>query len=367
MIGWLLRVEVANWKVVAFLIACCLVAFSLAGFRRRGRLLLVGAGVLLGVTATADVVNTYYGYLPQVADVVGVTDWPVIPTSFVEGANHAGPVELSAMTRSVGGVVTIKVTGARSRVGSRKVYVYLPPQYFSHVAARFPVVYLLHGSPGRPEDWLRAGRAASAGAAVAAAGRPVVLVMPPMSHGWLDDSECVDGRHGSWETWLTGDVVPAIDAAFRTVPTRNERALAGMSAGGFCALNLSIRHSGQFGQALDMSGYTSPTHSGGMRSLFGGQWRSQVAASTPAEFIASHRLELPLSLRFDVGTADGAPRRQFARLEPDLIAHGVSVVVVDRPGTHTYHVWVPALRSGLDWFSREFYPNTPERGPARTT
>src|SRR5664280_2537066 len=82
--------------------------------------------------------------------------------------------------------------------------------------------------------------------------------MPRDSHWWLDDSECVDG-------------VAAVDAQLRTVADRSHRAVGGMSAGGYCALNLGLRHRDTFAAIVDMSGLTVPTHAGGLTALFGSE------------------------------------------------------------------------------------------------
>ena len=351
-----LQIEVANWKIVGALSGGSILLLGGLCLRRRPpRWALAGVSMVLALLAAADAVNSYFGYLPQVADVVGVSDWPVVPGSALVPPVVGRDEQLSRTAARVGGVADISVVGAYSGVGRHHVYVYLPPQYFAHPTQRFPVVYLLHGSPGRPQDWLRAARAVHAGEQVAALGRPTILVMPPMSHGWLDDSECVDGKPGQWDTWLTTDVVHAIDRQLRTLPARGQRALAGMSAGGFCALNLLVRHSDEFAAALDMSGYTAPTHAGGVRALFGPRWRTDANMNTPARYIAGHPLVLPLQLQFVDGAADPLPLKQFRALQPVLEAHGVTVRVLRRDGGHTYHVWSSALRDGLRWLSEQMY------------
>lgn len=128
-----------------------------------------------------------------------------------------------------------------------------------------------------------------------------------------------------------------------------------MSAGGYCALNLLVRHSQEFAAALDMSGYTMPTHSGGLRALFGRSWPAARAANTPATFLAHHRLWARVLLRFDVGRDDITPQRELAQLAPRLLNAGVSLFVVRRAGGHTYHVWAPALRSGTSWLAGALY------------
>jgi S-formylglutathione hydrolase FrmB len=124
-----------------------------------------------------------------------------------------------------------------------------------------------------------------------------------------------------------------------------------MSAGGYCALNLTLRNSEVFSAAVDMSGYTEPTYDGGLQRLFGPRWAAAAAANTPAQYLATHRVTLPLRVRFDVGRGDRRPLREVRALLPVLRAVGVGVSLTTRSGGHTYHVWVPALRDGLAWLA----------------
>lgn len=363
---WLLSVEVANWKIVSILAVLSVLAAAGAFMRRRHLVAFTGLALAAATLAGADTVNTYYGYLPQLADVVGATEWQVIPARDVLAVRppQTGLTRISLAIRHEGGVVSLPITGQRSHFGRHGVLVYLPPAYFTDPARRFPVVYLLHGSPGRPEDWLRAGRLTHVIQPLQSTA-PLIVVMPPMSEGWLDDSECVNGRREHIETWLVEDVVPRIDRDLRTLPDRAHRGLAGMSAGGYCALNLAVRDSGVFGSALDMSGYTEPTYDGGLRSLFGTHWQQAAAQNTPRIYLATHPVMLPLHIRIDVGRDDPRPLRETRALLPDLQRHEVDATLVTRPGSHTYHVWVPALRNGLQWLAT-LLSDGPAAAPART-
>ncbi len=81
------------------------------------------------------------------------------------------------------------------------------------------------------------------GQTVAAAGRAVRhLVAPQLSRYWTDDPECVDGAHEKVETHLFHDVIPTSTRPFAPRADRQGRIFAGMSAGGYCALNLGLRH-----------------------------------------------------------------------------------------------------------------------------
>lgn len=361
----LLTVEVANYKVVALFACIALLCCGVAAVSRR-RVIVLGVVAVVAITMTAaDAVNTYFGYLPQVADVVGAVTWQWVPARSVLAAAPTAVTVVPAVARRDGGVLALPVRGAHSGFGRHRVLVDLPPQYFADPTRRFPVVYLLHGSPGRPEDWLRAAKLPELARRVFLADTPVIFVMPPMSRGWLDDSECVDGRRERIETWLVNDVVPQVDQRLRTLADRGHRAVAGMSAGGFCALNLAVRHSDLFAVALDMSGYAEPTYAGGLQHLFGPTWQAAAAANSPAQYVAHHQVTTPLRVRFDVGRGDGRPMRDARFLLAVLARAGIDATLTTRPGGHTYHVWVPALRSGIGWFTSVWYPEFRSPGWSR--
>ena len=153
----------------------------------------------------------------------------------------------------------ITVPDTASHFGSYDAQVWLPPQYFSDSAPALPGGLLLHGNPGannRLADLRPSG--ASTGLSVAQAGKPVILVMPErLRDGFTGDSLCVDTQsQGNAETYLTKDVIAAIDSQFRTITNAKGRAIGGMSMGGYCALNLGLKHPDIYSVVLDFSGET---------------------------------------------------------------------------------------------------------------
>jgi len=126
----------------------------------------------------------------------------------------------------------VRVKGETERVYVRSaalggryqpVDVYLPPGYASHPRMRYPVLYLLHGFPGRPAAFLTTVRLGVVEDELVARSRarPLILVMPFGSSGTFADKEWVNGvrRGEGWETFVARDLVRAIDRRFRTIPT----------------------------------------------------------------------------------------------------------------------------------------------------
>ena len=236
-----------------------------------------------------------------------------------------------------------------SGFGRSQAWVWLPPQYFNEPTRNLPVVYLFHGSPGVQKDWFHGGRADRIGRRLAAEGLPVIEVAPAMSRGWLDDSECVDGIHERVETHLVRDVIPTVDAALRTIANRQGRIFAGMSAGGYCALNLGLRHRDLTATILDLSGLTEPTHSGGLGQLFGSSAANLSRQNNPALYTRTLSAEPSMQLWLDAGRSDHQVLGQLSRLAIQLRAAHQSVQLRTRPGGHTYGVWRPALADSLRW------------------
>jgi enterochelin esterase-like enzyme len=172
--------------------------------------------------------------------------------------------------------VSVKGTTARVYVASpalggrhQPVDVYLPPGYAASTA-RYPVFYLLHGFPGRPGAFLQTVRAGVVEDVLVARRRitPFILVMPFGSTGTFTDKEWVDGirSHEGWATFVSRDLVRAIDSRFRTIRSGSARAIGGLSEGGYGAINIALHHPGEFRMVESWSGYELADP---IRSIFG--------------------------------------------------------------------------------------------------
>jgi enterochelin esterase-like enzyme len=350
---------VISWEFLTTIVGLTAVVWGFAlwrGLKRRWLSSSIGVvlALVMSLVTVADFVNAHYAYLPRVADVIGVRTWPSARLTEVTAPAAEKP-------RPKGAVVSVKLPGPASGFGSPRAMVYFPPQYFTEPSRRFPVIYLLHGSPGAPIDWFRAARASDAGLAAAQAGHPVILVAPRASHDWDDDSECVDRPKEKIATYLVKDVVRDIDARFRTIDNRSGRALAGNSAGGYCALNLGLQHRDLFSSILDLSGFDRPTHNGGMKGLFGSRadLAAVAAANTPSDYVQTLRPTPNVRLWVDCGRSDAAARRDTVNIADALGSRGFDVTLRLRRGGHDFDVWRPALREAVGWAAAYLGPPPP--------
>jgi putative tributyrin esterase len=128
--------------------------------------------------------------------------------------------------------------------------VILPADYGrdSSKRKRYPVLYLLHGLAGSANDWV-SGRAHLA---VYAAQYPFIVVVPEGHDGWYTDSATVPAE--KYESYFIRELIPDVDARFRTLPAREGRAVAGLSMGGYGSLKFALKYPELFVFAGSMSG-----------------------------------------------------------------------------------------------------------------
>src|SRR5205085_476743 len=131
------------------------------------------------------------------------------------------------------------------------VYVLLPRDYATRPRRHWPVFYLLHGTSGTASDWTKMGDAQNV-----IGNRELITVMPDIALNDDGGGWCTDWPNGaeSWETFHIDQLIPWVDSNLQTIPTRQKRAIAGLSQGGFCSLSYAARHPDLFGVALGYSG-----------------------------------------------------------------------------------------------------------------
>jgi S-formylglutathione hydrolase FrmB len=301
--------------------------------------------VLFTLGAVGDGVNTHFAYYDSAADLLGIPNYPSVD------GNVTGP---DVKPQPNGGVIDLNIPDTESRFGSFAAKVWLPPQYFTDQRAHFPVQILMHGNPGDQNAWLGTPRAGATGLKVAQSGKPVILVMPQvLQNVALGDSLCVDTQsQGNAETYITKDVIHAVDTQLRTIPDAKHRGIGGLSMGGFCALNLGLKHPDLFSVVLDFSGETKPvadTLSGGLQELFGANWQQQADANDPAKYYTTLNGSRGPAIWMDVGTGDTGILADMKALAPLLQAKGYTVEVHTRPGAHDFETWGNALADALPW------------------
>lgn len=111
-----------------------------------------------------------------------------------------------------------------------------------------PVVYLLHGYSGDETAWLKIKPSLPA----IADREGIAFICPGVGNSWYLDSKVRE--KSLYETFMTRELLPAVEARYPVVRDRSGRAITGLSMGGFGAMSLAIKHKGLFGAAGSTSG-----------------------------------------------------------------------------------------------------------------
>ena len=331
-------------------------------------------------------VNKYYGYYQTWGAMVA--DLTQQAPSAASGVPH---VELAANSRSgtldgsrshlkaaqrQGYLMRLTVAGQRSGI-ARTVYVYLPPQYFqpAYRAYRFPVIELIHGQPGVPQDWITVVGVTRAFDRLLAdrLAQPAVLVMPDANGGDRISLQCLNQVGGPQDlTYLAVDLPAQIARALRVARPGRAWAVAGYSEGGFCAANMALRYPHRYGFAGVLSGYFTPLDNqlagtGRPVSPFGGDTRLRDE-NTPLDELPN----LPAATvipRFwlAAGATDGQDVLSAERFWQELRPRQPDAPLTLTPGSgHTMTTWRAQVPSMLTWMtSRLARAAQPPTAPSR--
>ena len=170
-------------------------------------------------------------------------------------------------------------------------YVYLPPNVSA--GKRYPVLYVLHGFYGSPSSIVYGIALGDTADQLIQQGRvrQFIMVAPSGNSSTLYGGEWTGPR----ESFVVDTVVPWADANLPTVSSGRGRAIAGLSAGAYGAVDIALRHPGLFATAESWSGYFKPIADGTLH----GPSRAELAAHDPSQLVAQKaRLIRRLGTRF---------------------------------------------------------------------
>lgn len=255
--------------------------------------------------------------------------------------------------------------------------IYLPDGYDTNASTPYPVVYLLHGSFGNEQDWATRGNLPQAADRLIRAGHlpPAVFVMPGSRSWW------VDGYNEPARSAFFSDLLPHIESTYNVGNTRQLRGIAGLSAGGYGALNFALEYPDMFAAvaALSPASYvpTPPSNSSAhYHPAFvdeQGQFdRDLWAKLNYTAYLEAYRIKVtprpnaeesdiplvPLYIsagRSDVYDAEFHARQlrqAMERIQPNNVRLDLY------PGGHTWRVWRASLPAALNFMFQ--YVGQPE-------
>ena len=211
---------------------------------------------------------------------------------------------------------------------SQRVLVVLPAGYGDGGnRMSYPVVELLHGSPGNPDDWLANTELLhymSSGSV-----RPFIAVIPDGHGPVVTDGDFADTSHQLLGTAMSRDLRAWTAGHYRT---SGYWTVAGLSAGGYGAAYLGTR--GGYAAVCPISGYFTA-----QPPALAGEPPPVVRADSPLYFVAAHGPRTMLVY----GSSDGDAVSEARRYSAAMSSVGQPYQVVVLPGTHEWSVWDTGL------------------------
>jgi len=264
-----------------------------------------------------------------------------------------------------GAVWTGRIPNAVVAWDHRQSAVYLPPDFSP--SGRYPVVYLLQGMRGSPSEFWNSLDIADVADRLISSGKspPFIAVMPaagprvhPNGGEWA----------GVWEDYVIQDVMPWVDEYLPVLTGPGNTALEGLSAGGYGAVDIGLRHPGLFGTLGAWAGYFAPEFDDGP---FVGASKAYDAAHTPTLLLRREATELRragtrfyISAGGDHGHILASWSLDFAH---ELRSLRLPVELWRLPAAKRGHFWSETFPSALVYAGAGFRSPPTTMRPARTS
>jgi enterochelin esterase-like enzyme len=252
---------------------------------------------------------------------------------------------------------------------TRRLYVYTPPGYETGTT-RYPVFYLLHGGGGDEDAWTTLGRAPEILDNLIAQGKakPMIVVMTNENSNQIAAPSVVaplpTGGPGNpmqgtamldFPKSIITDLIPFVDKAYRTLPDRENRAIAGLSMGGGMTLLAAFNNLDKFAWVGTFSAGLPPMPGVAVKidppanaaNLRGPDITNTIDKAKLAALLPQLNADANARLRLfyvGIGSQDGLITAHNAFKEL-LKEKGVKATVVEKPGYgHEWAFWRVALQ-----------------------
>jgi enterochelin esterase-like enzyme len=230
----------------------------------------------------------------------------------------------------------------------RKTHVYTPPGYDENRRTRYPVLYLQHGAGENERGWIEQGRANFIldNLIAAKTAKPMILVVDTgyATYAGADPGAGAGtnrfGPIAAFEEVMIKELVPMIDAAYRTKNARTSRAMAGLSMGSMQTLTITLRHLDHFAWIGAMSG--PPRQGFDVATAYDGVFHDATAFNQKVKL-----------LWLGAGTAEERFHASTVATHEALERAGIKNVCFSSPGTD--HEWQTWRRSLYDFAPRLFH------------
>lgn len=217
--------------------------------------------------------------------------------------------------------------------------VYIPSCYLDS-QKRFPVVYLLPGLGENETQWTELGLIDALDLGIQrGALAPLIVVMPAL--GTIGTRDAFPPA-ASYETFLIDELRPAVERDFCTIQSRDQRALGGISRGGFWAFSTAMQHPDIYGIV------------GGHAAAFDADNAPSFANPLELALNAPFLQEANLRMYLDNGLEDPAGE-DLSLFSSRLSARGIAHEYVITPGAgHDDAYWSSQVDEYLTFYARDW-------------
>jgi S-formylglutathione hydrolase FrmB len=230
--------------------------------------------------------------------------------------------------------------------------VVIQPSHAAKKGASYPVVYLLHGYSDNYAQWIHTAPQL----AQTADALKIIFVCPDGGYGsWYFDSPIDSSIR--YESYITKELVPYVDAHYATKAQPNYRAITGLSMGGHGALYLAIKHSEIFGAAGSTSGavdFTPFPDNWDLKKSLGNfdEYKESWINHTVLHLVDNLQNN-QLALIIDCGMDDFFMPVNNA-LHEKLLKLKINHDFIVRPGEHNHDYWRSSIDYQILFFSKYF-------------
>ena len=221
---------------------------------------------------------------------------------------------------------------SRTGLSERPYSIYLPPCY-GRDGRRYPVLYMLHGNVRFDDEWIVLGLDQAAEEMIVSAEIPPMIIVMPNGGSISSTSS---GGPNSYESVLIDDMLPHIEATWCVSSQRTQKAIGGLSRGGYWAFEIAFRHPELFGSV------------GGHSAAF--LDNGNDVTINPIYTVSRNDIS-DLRITFDYG-ADDYTLNTGRPLHNDLLARGIEHQwIVHDSGGHNDDYWSLQVNDHLRWYA----------------
>jgi enterochelin esterase-like enzyme len=243
---------------------------------------------------------------------------------------------------------------------------YTPPAD-ARTAGPLPVLYMLHGRDDDERAWLDKGQIAALLDRMIASGtlRPVAVVMPMAANSWYVDDARGPRGFGPFASALAEEFMPSVEQRHRFASCRSQRAIGGLSMGGYGALMHAFTRPEMFNAAISLSGSIFSERDADIEArtafnnrVLAGIYGEPFDAQRFKNWTAFVRLNAAPPVVSALGVWLAAGDRDFSsilsgtvRLHQELRQRNVESHLRIYDGDHSWPLWTMAIEPALAWLS----------------